>query len=88
MDKDGKHDVPVLGEAAGLGELDPGPPHQRLLGSFGTRTGIEERELGDALRCLAHELEGDVTAHGEPGERKARLGSSERRYREKVKQSV
>jgi len=72
MDKDGKHDVPVLGEAAGLGELDPGPPHLRLLGSFGARAGIEERELGDALWCLAHELEGDVTAHGEPGERKAR----------------
>ena len=43
-----------------------------LLRRFRPRPGIQQREFRHALRRLPHDLEGDVTAHRQAGEREAR----------------
>ena len=68
----GKVDVHRFGEAAGLCEFDTTPPRLRLLRGFRPRSGVEQRQFGDPLRRLPHDLEGDVAAHRQAGERKAR----------------
>jgi hypothetical protein len=72
VDQNGKERIRNFGHVAGSGELDARPAHLRLLRGFGARPGIEERELGHALCRLAHDLERDVAAHGQPSEREAR----------------
>ena len=61
-----------LGEAAGPGEFDAVPAAFGLFRRLGARTGIEQRQLRDPLRRLPHDLEGDVAAHRQAGERKTR----------------
>ena len=48
------------------------PPPGRALGRIGARAGIEQRQPLHPLRRLAHDLVGDVAAHGEAGEGEAR----------------
>ena len=50
-------------ELALLGQLhQPAAAGLGLL-AVGAGLGVEQRQAGDALRCPAHDLEGDVAAH-------------------------
>jgi hypothetical protein len=55
-----------------------------LLRRFRPRRGVEQRELRHALRRLLQHGQGDVAAHGEPGERKARRRGSEDTRRDRI----
>ena len=48
-----------------------------------SRLGVDQRQFGDPLRRLPHDLERDVAAHRMPGQREARrrLGQDSARYR-------
>ncbi len=73
-----------LGESAGLGKRDLRLAPRGLLRRFGPRRGIEQRELGDALGRVPHDGQGEVAAHGKPGERKARRRGGEDAARDRV----
>lgn len=47
------------------------PPSLALLGRVRARAGVEQRQTGDALRCLPPQLEGDIAAHRDACDREA-----------------
>ena len=61
-------------EAAALGQRDERLALLGPLRRLAARAGVEQRELGDARCRLAHDLEGDIAAHRQPDQRKARRG--------------
>jgi hypothetical protein len=75
---DRKGDIGHLRVAAAFGERDNRLAPLRLFRCFAARAGVEERELGDPLRRLTHDLESDIAAHRQTGEREARR--SRRQY--------
>ena len=75
MDIDRKLHVDDFGETAAFGEIDIDAPFRLRLRRVVTRAGVEQRELCNPIRCLPHDLQRDVAAHREPGERKTRRRS-------------
>jgi len=55
-----------------------------LLRRFGSRRGVEQRGPLDALGRVPHDTQGEVAAHREPGERKARRRGGEDATRDRI----
>ena len=68
--------------AAVLGHRHQDAAPLGLLRRVRPRPGIEQRQFGDALRRLAHDLEGDVAAHRQPG--RAKRGGAAARIRRAI----
>src|SRR5260221_3567975 len=56
-------------EMADPGQLDEAMTARPLLLGIGLRGGIEQREADDPMRCLTHDLLGDIAAHRQAGQR-------------------
>ena len=69
MDETGDERVGHAAELALLHLVHGDPAVGRLFRQIGASIGVEQRELGDTFGFPAHDFEGDVAAHGEPGER-------------------
>ena len=71
MHEQGKLGVGHLGETAGVGEFDALAAALRLFRRFRARPGSRSAAW-PPLRRLPHDLQGDVAAHREAGERETR----------------
>jgi hypothetical protein len=72
MDVERKSDIGHFRIAAAFGERDYHLASLRLFRRLGAGAGIEKRKLCHPVRRLAHDFEGDIAAHRQPDERKAR----------------